>query len=167
MIELGTLTDANGNKITDLEGSGITFAQTMTEGFQSVVGAIKELTKALGGVPDAINRIPNGKTIDLEFRGRRTGYVPGSDEGGDDGVPPGAVPEAEGGFGRVTRPTLFYSRGNEDFAFSGEGRSFGLASLASRPIVIENTTLLDGREVARNQVRHTPNALASVGVRSR
>ena len=37
MIDLGVLTDANGDKITDLEGSGITFAQTMTEGFQSAL----------------------------------------------------------------------------------------------------------------------------------
>lgn len=34
------------------------------------------------------------------------------------------VPMESGGSGRVTRPTLFYSAGNEDFAFSGEGRSF-------------------------------------------
>jgi hypothetical protein len=32
---------------------------------------------------------------------------------------------AHGGFGRVDRPTLFFSRGDEDFAFSGEGKSFG------------------------------------------
>lgn len=81
------------------------------------------------------------------------------------GLPP-AVPMAEGGYGRVTAPTLFYSRGNEDFAFSGEGRGFGLAGLASRPIEITNITNLDGRVVARNQIRHTPTALARVGVRS-
>jgi hypothetical protein len=37
------------------------------------------------------------------------------------------VPMADGGVGRVTGPTLFYSAGNEDFAFSGEGRSFAPA----------------------------------------
>lgn len=161
MIELGTLTDANGNKITDLEGSGITFAQTMTEGFQSVVSAIKELTKALGGVPAALDAIPRSKTIDVEFRGRQTGYVPGEEES----IP--AIPMAGGGFGRVTRPTLFYSKGGEDYAFSGEGKSFGLGALASRPIEIHTTTELDGRVVARNQIRHTPDALARQGVRSR
>ena len=165
MIDLGVLTDANGDKITDLEGSGITFAQTMTEGFQSVVSAIKELTRALGGVPDALNKIPNSKTIDLEFRGRRTGYAPGDEEGGD--PTEGAVPMARGGFGRVLRPTLFYSRGDEDFAFSGEGKGFGLAGIASRPIDITVVSELDGRTVARNQIRHTPNELARVGVRSR
>lgn len=38
------------------------------------------------------------------------------------GIP--VVPMESGGSGRVTKPTLFYSKGNEDFAFSGEGRSF-------------------------------------------
>jgi len=168
MIELGTLTDENGNKITDLEGSGITFAQTMTEGFQSVVSAIKELTKALGGVPAALDKIPNSKTIDVEYRGRRSGYAPGDNEstdGGDGGE--SAVPMAGGGFGRVLRPTLFYSRGDEDFAFSGEGKSFGMNAIANRPIEITNVTELDGRVVARNQIRHTPNELARVGIRSR
>ncbi len=78
-----------------------------------------------------------------------------------------AIPMAGGGSGRVTRPTLFYSGGNEDYAFSGEGRSFGLGALAQRAIVIDHTTMLDGRVVARNQIRHTPKALAGVGVRSR
>jgi hypothetical protein len=170
MIDLGVLTDANGDKITDLEGSGITFAQTMTEGFQSVVSAIKELTKALGGVPAALDKIPGKKTIDVEYRGRRTGYAPGDNEstdGGSEDPTDGAVPMAGGGFGRVTRPTLFYSRGDEDFAFSGEGKTFGLSALASRPIDVTVVSQLDGRTVARNQIRHTPNALATAGVRSR
>lgn len=41
-------------------------------------------------------------------------------------VPTGkAFAMASGGMGRVTRPTMFYSAGNEDFAFSGEGKRFG------------------------------------------
>jgi hypothetical protein len=74
---------------------------------------------------------------------------------------------ADGGFGRVTRPSLFYSGGDEDYAFSGEGRSFGMSAIASRPIEITNVTQLDGRTVARNQARHLPNELERVGVRSR
>jgi predicted transcriptional regulator len=74
---------------------------------------------------------------------------------------------ADGGFGRVTRPTLFYSGGDEDYAFSGEGRSFGMSAIGSRPIEITNVTQLDGRTVARNQARHLPNELERVGVRSR
>lgn len=87
------------------------------------------------------------------------------------GVPGPALPPvegmADGGFGRVTRPTLFYSRGQEDYAFSGEGRSFGMSAIAARPIEITNVTQLDGRTVARNQARHLPNELERVGVRSR
>ena len=87
------------------------------------------------------------------------------------GAPGPALPPiegmADGGFGRVTRPTLFYSGGDEDYAFSGEGRSFGMSAIAGRPIEITNVTQLDGRTVARNQARHLPNELERVGVRSR
>lgn len=82
------------------------------------------------------------------------------------GFPP-VEPMAEGGYGRVTRPTLFYSGGNEDFAFSGEGSSFGLAGVASRPIVVDSTITLDGRVLARNQSRYLPDELERVGIRSR
>lgn len=47
MIEMGLLTDANGNKITTLEGSGITFSESMTQGFTKVVSAVERLTKAI------------------------------------------------------------------------------------------------------------------------
>lgn len=38
---------------------------------------------------------------------------------------PAPIPMAEGGSGTAKGPTLFYSGGDEDFAFSGEGKSFG------------------------------------------
>lgn len=47
LIQMGLLTDANGDLITDLEGSGIHFAETMSEGFTRVVDAINEMVKAL------------------------------------------------------------------------------------------------------------------------
>lgn len=49
---------------------------------------------------------------------------------------PSIVPMAAGGAGRVTGPTLFYSAGQEDFAFSGEGRRFGSGGGAT--IVLNN-----------------------------
>jgi hypothetical protein len=55
MIEMGSLTDLNGDKITDLEDSGITFATTLTEGFRSIVDAIHDLTRALGAVPTRLD----------------------------------------------------------------------------------------------------------------
>jgi hypothetical protein len=58
MIDMGALTDVAGNKLADL--SGLTFAETLTEGFKSVVDAINQLTKALtgdlGGALDALGR---------------------------------------------------------------------------------------------------------------
>lgn len=68
MIDQGLLTDAAGNKIGNLEDSGITFAQTMSEGFKSVVDSVKGLadaiTRSLGG---AIAGLPTHKNIDIGF----------------------------------------------------------------------------------------------------
>jgi predicted transcriptional regulator len=58
MIDLGLLTDENGNKLTDL--TDIKWAKSMTEGFQDVTNAIHELTDALvhgvGGALDDIGK---------------------------------------------------------------------------------------------------------------
>lgn len=68
----------------------------------------------------------------------------------------GVVPMARGGYGRVTRPTLFLAgeAGAEDVAFSGAGRSFGRGSSDT---VIDNSIYLDGellyRAVDRRQSR--------------
>lgn len=87
MIEMGTLTDLNGDKITDLEGSGLTFAKTLTEGFKSIVDAIHELTRALGAVP---------RSVDIDVNYRERGTRPGG-EGGVDGLATGGIV----GLGRV------------------------------------------------------------------
>jgi hypothetical protein len=54
---------------------------------------------------------------------------------------------ADGGFGRTMGPTLFYSAGDDDFAFSGEGRGFGSDSFSGGggDVVL----VVDGREIAR------------------
>lgn len=60
----------------------------------------------------------------------------------------GVHPMAAGGAGRVKMPTLFYSAGDEDFAFSGEGSSFG--SIGGGGIrTVEVPVYLNDREVAR------------------
>jgi flagellar biosynthesis chaperone FliJ len=55
MIDMGTLTDAAGNKITDLGDSGISFSETLTEGFQSVVDAIHDMVAALTGGSNSLS----------------------------------------------------------------------------------------------------------------
>lgn len=59
---------------------------------------------------------------------------------------------ADGGYGRATGPTMFYTNGDEDFAFSGEGRGFGSGG-AGGDMRKQNELIADNtREVA--QMRH-------------
>jgi hypothetical protein len=69
MVEMGLLTDENGNAFKSLEDTGLTFAKTMTEGFDSIVTAIGHLAKALGyDIPEAIDKIPKEVEIDVNYR---------------------------------------------------------------------------------------------------
>jgi hypothetical protein len=55
------------------------------------------------------------------------------------------VPMAAGGFGRVTRPTLFLAgeSGSEDVAFSGGGRRFGGGGGGTAIIQLDRRTLAE------------------------
>lgn len=66
MIEMGTLTDANGNKITDLGSSGITFSETMTQGFSRIVDKLTELINKIADTTGALNGIPRKVTTEIE-----------------------------------------------------------------------------------------------------
>lgn len=76
MIQAGTLLDANGNAIADMEGAGIRFSETMTEGFSRVVQEVQRLTEAImrGLGIEAPNAAENGAQQiersfgDLRFR---------------------------------------------------------------------------------------------------
>lgn len=46
-VDAGLLLDQNGNAITDLNTSGITFSETMTQGFTRVVQSVQMLTQAI------------------------------------------------------------------------------------------------------------------------
>jgi hypothetical protein len=52
MLEMGTLVDANGEKLTSLEG--VNFTQTLEEGLQRTIAAINALVVALGGIPTEV-----------------------------------------------------------------------------------------------------------------
>ena len=76
MVELGLLTDAAGTKLTDLEG--LTFAETLSEGFTRVVEAIKALTAALtGGVVPGFDEVRGrmNQTPWEEWARRGTGAI--------------------------------------------------------------------------------------------
>jgi hypothetical protein len=68
MIDQGVLVDANGNKVTDLEATGIQFAETMTQGFNRIVDKLTELITRLNGTRDAVNQIPRDITITTRHR---------------------------------------------------------------------------------------------------
>jgi hypothetical protein len=81
MLDQGVFTDENGDKLTDLGQLGLTFSETMTEGFDKVVAKLQQLLEGLGLVPRAIEAIPSTKDIDIT-----THYTyddPGAPEGAD------------------------------------------------------------------------------------
>ena len=124
MVELGQLTDANGNIITNLEDSGVSFAMTMSQGFQELMKSVDKLTQAIArGLGVALDNLPTETDLNVNINYNENGRPSGlADPLRDVDV----TPMADGGMGRVTRPTLFLAgeAGAEDFAFSGGGRSF-------------------------------------------
>lgn len=67
LIDAGELTDDAGNAITDLKDVGVSFSETMTEGFQKVVDKLQELLDRIGGVGSAINKIPEDVIVHVGF----------------------------------------------------------------------------------------------------
>jgi len=121
LIRTGQLTDANGEKITDLEGMKFG-AQVATE-FEKITTALQDVVASLGSIAAGINGIPSSKTFTVQAQY----YDPGPPDGFGDPGRLGAIPMADGGYGRVSKPTLFLAgeAGAEDVAFSGAGRRFG------------------------------------------
>jgi hypothetical protein len=140
MIDLGTLTDESGKKISDL--SGFTWDDSespLQKGLGDLTKSINDLIGTLKHVPDAAkdaaNGVPSNPFADWQIPDQNF---------------PGAIPEAYGGVGRVTKPTLFLAgeRGAEDFAFSGGGKSFGGGGGGATNL--EATFVLDGRTIGRS-----------------
>jgi len=58
----GTLVDANGEAISDLEAAGISFSLTMSDGFKALIGEVKTLTDVIArSLGVAIQNIPSPK----------------------------------------------------------------------------------------------------------
>ena len=125
MARQGKLVDENGEEIKDLEKAGVTFSETMTEGFDRVVKKLDELIKKLQGAGAEIGNIPainipvNVEDFESQLRGKLGDQSPWQFIRG------GAVPMAGGGSGMVTKPTLFLAgeAGPEQYAFSGANKS--------------------------------------------
>jgi hypothetical protein len=76
MIGQKELLDENGQAFESLEDTGLTFAETMTQGFDRVVNALNKLLVGLGLVPEAVNAIPTNRTIDVDVNYNDPGFTP-------------------------------------------------------------------------------------------
>lgn len=129
MMDMGLLTDAGGNKIEDFEAAGVRFSETLSEGFSRVVTAVEKLAAAiarsLGVALDDVTRKADTAADAMDRVSDVGGRFWKSGDEFPSGEPAAPILMAAGGVGHTTGPTTFFSAGDEDFAFSGEGRSFG------------------------------------------
>jgi hypothetical protein len=73
MIEMGTLTDENGNKLTDI--SKLNFSETLSKSVERIIDALDRLIATLnGGVTNAIEKLP--KSVEIAV-GWKVGDMPG------------------------------------------------------------------------------------------
>ncbi len=84
MIKNHELLDANGVAYDSLDAAGLTFSETMTQGFDRVVNALNKLLVGLGLVKDKVNDIPSDKEVHIRYTetGDTTGDVTGAARGG-------------------------------------------------------------------------------------
>jgi hypothetical protein len=71
MVSLGVLTDASGEKVTDLGLLNIHWSETMTAGFDRVVAKLQQLIDSLQRTGTAISSIPRNVNVDVVERHRR------------------------------------------------------------------------------------------------
>jgi hypothetical protein len=121
MVELGTLTDANGALITDLGASGVTFSETMTQGFAKIVTVVERLTDAIArGLGLAIENIPQPVVVGAVHW--NVDEIPTGINDGTMTLDP--YPQAAGGDYLISKPTLFLAgeAGPERATFTPQGR---------------------------------------------
>lgn len=160
LIDAGDLVDENGNRLTDV--SQLQFGPPIEDQWDKIAKKLDELIdKVSKGLAGAIVNIPDGR---FNIQGVYTPptNLPTTDTMLDN---PQVELMADGGLGKVTKPTLFLAgeAGPEEYAFSGAGRTFGRMG-NQEPIIVHSTLLVDGRRMAESTVQHMPAVLARAGV---
>jgi len=160
MLEAGTLLDENGEKLTDL--SRLNFGEPVKSKWELIADSIKDLVKsidamvaklkgpvvaAVGNVVSAFNDLPTSWEFDVKPNFGFAGAGGGADGRTDTGSGASRMSFAPMRFAAMSLPSL------PAMAFSGAGAG------ASRPIVLQ----VDGREIARANIRHGGEAFRTVG----
>lgn len=150
---LGVPLDANTQMLIDQskelgiwKESGKSATDKLVDGMTKLVDKVGELVDRLNGVSTSIGNIPKDFTVTGHFRK-------------DDDFPDDAHSMAAGGAGRATGPTLFYTAGNEDFAFSGEGRRFGDVDFGGRERNVSDKEMLNELQIMNLQFSQLPGVL--------
>lgn len=125
LFESGKLIHENGDAYTQAEVDGLTYTQTMSEMFTSLIEKVDQLVSAILGIPD--------KTVNVNVNRHYTDST--GDDGGRDGDP--ATPAAMGFHGLVTGPRLFLAgeRGAERVDIGPGGGGDGMTEATGQAML--------------------------------
>jgi len=169
-VKAGTLLDANGNAITDLEDSGISFAMTMSDGFKALIEEVKKLADAIRrDLAQSIEDIPQPR-IEGEVRWTHTTATPENVPRPNDRIGGGAAPEYAKGtdgfvnFGKGT-PVILHGweavvpRGDANATVTGGGAGAALGG-GMMTVIVE----ADGRQLSRIVAPYLPGEVRRLGL---
>ena len=151
--ELVAKFESNFDSVEDMinkVGDAVRAAGGTSEDAQALIKAMWDAEKngaaatqiAIQKIIDILHKVPTNLDVNINV------HTNGPPDLGDVIVPKD-IPNvpidqmASGGMGHATGPRLFYTRGNEDYAFSGEGRSFGGGGNQVIQLVVDKRVLAE------------------------
>jgi hypothetical protein len=151
MIEMGVLTDRNGDKFTDL--AQVPFAESLTEGFDRIVAAVDRLNESISGIVGNLNRVRDAAA----GAGDAISNIPDT---GRPGTPEDSpVMVSRGGFIRGVGDVQYFAGGG----FIPRGTDTVPAMLTPGEVVLSRDMVKD--LIARDQrYREGPTNIVMVGI---